>query len=212
MLAVAGGKGGCGKTTTTLGLALAAGRWGRSVLAVDADLNVPDLHRVVGLEGVPATEPPDRDRPVAAAASGDRRAPTHGPDTAAPVDPVPVPGQAGVAVLPGRPAIDPVARCERLPGLAADRDLVVLDCPAGAGRDAVAPLRAADRTIVVSTAERPSLADAAKTAAMSRAVGTPVAGAVITRADRPPSGLDALLGAPSQWPCQLSTNPCVPAG
>lgn len=49
MLAIAGGKGGCGKTTTTLGVAVALGRRGRDVLAVDADVDMPNLHALAGV-------------------------------------------------------------------------------------------------------------------------------------------------------------------
>lgn len=177
MLAVAGGKGGCGKTTTTLGLALAAGRRGRSVLAVDADVDVPDLHRVAGIAD-PLTERGPVDARADGGAGHHRRRP--------------VPDAPGVDVLPARPGADPSALEERLAGQV-DHDVVLLDCPAGAGHDAAVPLRAADRTLVVTTPRPPSLRDAAKTAAMSRAVGTPVAGAVVTRAERPPERVDRLL-------------------
>lgn len=168
MLAVAGGKGGCGKTTTALGLALVGDHRGLSVLAVDADVDVPDLHRVAG--------------------TGTEVAASHTPE------PRPVPDAPGVQVLPARPGTDPGALDERLAEWPRAHDLVLLDCPAGAGPDAAVPLRTADRTLLVTTDAPPSLRDAAKTAAMSRAVGTPIAGAVVTGADRPPKGVDGLLG------------------
>src|SRR6056297_764198 len=56
MLAVAGGKGGAGKTTTTLGLAAALGRQRRGVLAVDADREMPDLHAMAGLARTPGLD------------------------------------------------------------------------------------------------------------------------------------------------------------
>jgi septum site-determining protein MinD len=165
LVAVAGGKGGCGKTTTTLGLALAAARLGGTVLAVDADLDVPDLHRMAGVDG----------------ADG------------GPLHPRSVPGTPGAAVLPARPGADPCGLAERLPAL--DRyDLVLLDCPAGAGRDVAHPLGAADSALVVATAAPAALEDAAKTAAMARAVDATVAGAVVTGTDSPPTGTERLLG------------------
>jgi septum site-determining protein MinD len=170
VLAVAGGKGGCGKTTTTLGVALAAAREGRSVLAVDADVDVPDLHRLAGVD------PP--------AADGS--------------DPQPrqVPGEAGASVLPAGPGTDHAAVTRRLPDGGTD-DAVLLDCPAGAGPDVAHPLRAADGALVVSTPSPPALRDAAKTAAMARAVGTPVAAAAVTGTDDVPDGARRLLGTGS---------------
>ncbi|MDZ5813368.1 P-loop NTPase, partial [Halorubrum sp. AD140] len=46
MIAVAGGKGGSGKTTTTLGLARALSRRGAPVVAADADWDLPNLARL----------------------------------------------------------------------------------------------------------------------------------------------------------------------
>jgi len=178
MLAVAGGKGGCGKTTTAVGLALSAARRGQATLAVDADVDVPDLHRVAGVAG-----PPE-----------------------APARPRAVPGSNGAAVLPAAPGSDPDDLDARL-ARARRYDRVLLDCPAGAGRDAAVPLRAADRTVVVTTDDEASLRDAAKTAAMSRAVGTPVAAAVVTGRERSPGGVPSLLGAPAVEPVPTADRP-----
>lgn len=195
MLAVAGGKGGCGKTTTTLGLALASARRGRTVLAVDADVDVPDLHRLAGLD-VAAT-----DRPGDVVVSDERLAP----------EPRPVPGSPRVDVLPAGPATVPDDLEARLRA-ARGHNRVLVDCPAGAGRDAAVPLRAADRTLLVSTATDPSLRAAAKTAAMSRAVGTPVAGAVLTRCERVPAGVAELLDVGVVEPLGDVDPPLCPDG
>ncbi|WP_394350887.1 MinD/ParA family protein, partial [Halobacterium sp. CBA1126] len=66
---------------------------------------------------------------------------------------------------------------------------VVLDCPAGASEAAVRPLRAADACVVVATDGREGVEDAVKTAAMARAVGTPVRAVAVTRAADVPAGL-----------------------
>lgn len=62
MLAVTGGKGGCGKTTTTLGLAAAFARQRRRPVAVDADRDMPNLAIVanaVKLPGVAVVPNPE---------------------------------------------------------------------------------------------------------------------------------------------------------
>lgn len=175
MLAIAGGKGGTGKTTTTLALAAAYGRQRRRVLAVDADADAPNLHLVAGV---------DAGEGVRALAAG------RDPWAVA----RPAPGTPGVWVAPARPGA-PVA--DALDTLAVDENASVLvDCPAGAGPDAVAPLRAADRALLVTTPTRHAVADTVKTAAMARALDTHVAGVLVTKTDTVPDRLARAFDAP----------------
>ena len=178
MLAIAGGKGGSGKTTTALGVAGALAQRRRRPLVVDCDLDAPNLHIRAGV---------DRD-PGVGALAGD----ADGPDletTAREVTALP-----GVDVLPAGDAdgSDLAAALDRLPS---DRP-VLLDCPAGASEAAARPLRAADATVLVATLGRESVEDAVKTAAMARAVGTPPCVAAVSREPSVPDGFRAALGAP----------------
>ncbi len=175
MLAIAGGKGGCGKTTTTLGLAGALGRTRRTVLAVDADLDMPDLHLLAGVDADPNLATVETGGAVEDAA--------HPPPALSGVEVVPAPQSATTDVhLPSALA--------RLPNGA---DHVLVDCPAGAGPDAATPLRIAERALLVTTLDPASLRDTAKTAVMARTLDTNVVGCVLTRADRVPSGVERLL-------------------
>ncbi|WP_101297293.1 nucleotide-binding protein [Halegenticoccus soli] len=173
MLAIAGGKGGSGKTTTTLGLAAALDG---PTLAVDADGDMPNLHTLAEVERTPTL--------------GDARG-----DPAAVAQPYPA--DDGVSVLPAPVGgdADVSELLVRLSTSEADATVLV-DCPAGAGPDAAAPLRAADGVLLASTLCAPGLRDAAKTAAMARALGTPVRGAVLTRTRLAPDRLADLLGCP----------------
>lgn len=168
MLAIAGGKGGTGKTTTALGLARALPG---EVLVADADVDMPDLHR---LAGVPRE--PDDDE------SADALDAAHASDQSADVLVLPAPLDADVV---GQSWL---ARLDRV-----DRPVLV-DVPAGAGRDAAAPIRASDGVVLVSTMCAPAVRDTAKTAAMSRTLGTDVVGAVLTRTGIRPPGVSRLLG------------------
>lgn len=161
MLAIAGGKGGCGKTTTTLGLTLAFARQRRPCLAVDADLDMPNLHAMADLERTPH---------LGDTADAPPKAIAHSVSTG-----------SDALVLPAPPTN---ADCDLRTALERVRDIsrpVFVDCPAGAGRTAVDPLRAADRVLLVTTLQSPSLKDAAKTAAMARQLDTSVVGTVLTR-------------------------------
>jgi septum site-determining protein MinD len=86
---------------------------------------------------------------------------------------------------------------------------VVADCPAGATKAVAEPLAAADGALVVSTAERASLADATKTARMARALDTSVLGAVVTHVRSPePPGCPELDELRQQCPV-VGTVPAV---
>jgi len=166
MLAVAGGKGGCGKTTTALGLARALARQGRSPLVLDGDCDMPDLHLLADI---------DRDDGVDALARG-------APLSRVCRQPAALPGVS--VVTAGRPT--------RVgPGLRATRDWsgpVLVDCPAGIGPDATRPLREADTTLLVSTDDSQSVDDTRRTATAARELGAPPAGVLLrTTAGDPPA-------------------------
>ncbi|KAB1196158.1 MULTISPECIES: CDP-4-keto-6-deoxy-D-glucose-3-dehydrase [Haloferax] len=165
MLAIAGGKGGTGKTTTTLGLSRA---FDEEILAVDADRDMPNLHSMAGVERT----------------DDETLEPRRHPD-----DPT-------VSVLSPPPGIDDDAFERWLRTVADDNRHAVVDCPAGAGPDAATPLRVADAVVVVTQLCAPALRDAAKTAAMARALGTPVVGTVVSRARLAPGAVEELVGAP----------------
>ncbi|ODR81326.1 cell division inhibitor MinD [Haladaptatus sp. W1] len=178
MLAIAGGKGGCGKTTTTLGLAGALGRMRRSVLAADADVDMPDLHHLANVDGTPNLTAVENGEAVEIA--------THPPPTLSGVEVVPAPQSMG----------DSVHLPSALSRLADAADHVLVDCPAGAGPDAATPLRLADHVLLVTTTDPACLRDTAKTAAMARALGTTIVGVALTRTEHPPTGIERLLDGP----------------
>ncbi|MEF8883803.1 MAG: P-loop NTPase [Haloarculaceae archaeon] len=161
MLAIVGGKGGCGKTTTALGVARALAADGRRPVVVDADCSMPNLHAMADTDLRPGLCTLADGSPVDVALHPSRKYPE--------LDVLP----AGTAT--GPPDESTLARVARASGP------VVLDCPAGATEAVTAPLRVADSALVVSTAERASLVDAAKTARMASALDTTLAGSVLTR-------------------------------
>ena len=172
LLAVTGGKGGCGKTTTTLGIAAASTRAGTTTLAVDADVDMPNLHLLAGVDRTPTL---GADRPVEIA---------HESTVVPGLEIAPAP--SGVARVP---AAD-LARCRQ------NYQRVLIDCPAGAGTTAAAPLRAADAALGVTTLEPQCLEDALRTAEMARALDTPIAGVVVSRAESIPNRLATVFDAP----------------
>ncbi|WP_435093806.1 MinD/ParA family ATP-binding protein [Halorubrum sp. N11] len=183
MIAVAGGKGGSGKTTTTLGLARALSRRGAPVVAADADWDLPNLARLASASD--ADRDPAADAPTVLDAvrthrelRPDRRAPT-------------------VLSAPDKPGdAEATQAFDALADAVPDDCPTLLDCPAGASPDAAAPLRAADRCLIVTPLRRAALRDAAKTAALARRLDCPPVGGVAVRAESVPAGVSDLLGCP----------------
>lgn len=166
MLAIAGGKGGCGKTTTTLGLAGALARRGYDPLVVDGDCDMPDVHHRLGM---------GRTAGVDALADGAAL-------TEATVISEALPG---VALVTGgrRDALGTALR--QATGW---HGPVLVDCSAGTSRDALRPLRHADRAVVVSTDQPQCIEDAALTRTVARRLSAAVAGVVVRNTARDSGG------------------------
>lgn len=171
MLAVTGGKGGTGKTTTALGLAATLAERRRDPVVIDADVDMPNLHIRAGVD----------DSGLAALAAGESL-------DAAATESDRYPGVSVVGATPG-------ADLQRaLHNVRTDRP-VLLDGAAGASERAVTPLRHADRAVVVSRATPASVTDSVKSVRMSRAVRTPVLGVVLSHAAEVPPRTGETLGA-----------------
>src|ERR1041385_8812609 len=149
IIAVAGGKGGVGKSTIAVNLALALGRLGHRVTLVDADLGAANLHTMLGVLN-PTT------------GIGDFL--DHRVDTLdALKTPVAVPTLSLVSGT-SRPGPPTRARRDKLGVLSAiarlDADCVVLDVGAGSSFNVVDFVAAADHKLLVLTPQLPSLHNA----------------------------------------------------
>lgn len=180
MLAITGGKGGCGKTMTTLGLAGALARSGSHPLVVDGDCDMPDVHHETRIE---------RAGGVDAVADGDSLQDAVQYSARVP----------GVALLTA-------GRRHNLSGVLARarqwRGPVVVDCAAGGHADALRPVRHASHALVVSTDGTQCLEDANRTLAAVCEVGTEPVGVIIRTTDswtgvEPPVQAPVLASVPS---------------
>lgn len=169
VLAVVGGKGGIGTTTTALNTAVALQNRGRETVVVDADLGMTNLSAMLDVSHEP------RLHDVLAGKAPIDAAITTGPD--------------GLAVLAGDR--DLAAYAEAAPEnlevvlsqLARSYDAVVVDTGAGISREVTVPARTATACVVVTTPDDVAIGDARKMARLVDRVGGTVAGAVVTRAD-----------------------------
>jgi len=178
MIAIAGAKGGCGKTTTTLGLAGALARAGRQSLVIDTDRQLPDLHVIAGVDREPTVTSLDRD--------------THWQSIAQET-----PGETGVHVLPGPKRSENVEIDTVLEWLDAESTAVLLDCPSGAGPDVIEPIAVADAVVVVTTGSDQSLSAAQTTIDVARRLEVPVVGAIVTHCDDVPATVESRLEVPA---------------
>ncbi len=149
VIAVASGKGGVGKTSLVANLAVSFAQSGRRVLAIDGDLGLANLDIALGIQ---------RTHTLVDLFAG-----------RAEIDQILVDAAEGVRVLPACSGRYELANLEEqtrytlfsaIDTLEGRFDTVLIDTAAGIGSNAVAFAAAAQRVVVVATAEPTSLADA----------------------------------------------------
>jgi septum site-determining protein MinD len=191
--AIASGKGGVGKTTTTVNLGTALAGAGNQVVVVDADIGMANLAGFVSLGGAATTL-----HDVLA--------------DEATIDDALYRLADGISAIPSGTDLASYAAAET-EGLAdvVDRlrdrfDYVLLDVGAGVSHETVLPLGVADGVVLVSTPDPAALQDAQKTIELTERTKGTVVGLVLTRVrpDGEPSpdaiadrlGLDLLATIP----------------
>lgn len=156
VVAIASGKGGVGKTTIAVSLAIGLAHRGMKTALIDADLGLANADLMCGL------------RPTARLTEAVHRVAQGGQVTVDLVRRISMPGPAGVLVVPGM--VGPLAGAssidartavnQTLDVLARAMDVVVVDHGAGLGASVREGLAAAAFPVVVATPDPASLADA----------------------------------------------------
>lgn len=168
--AIASGKGGTGKTTTTLNLGVSLAMLGKKTIIVDADLGMANLGLLVGLEKNKTT--------LHEVLSGE-----------AEIKDAVYNGPSGLRVVPsglslnGFQKSDPDKLKQVIPVLADGMDYVLIDAPGGISKESIIPLAVADRVLLVVNPELSSIADALKTKKMAELLGKGVEGIILNRAE-----------------------------
>jgi septum site-determining protein MinD len=166
---IASGKGGTGKTTTTVNMGTSLALLGKKTIIIDADIGMANMGLLLGLERSPVTL-----HEVLSGKGNIHDAIYDGP--------------GGVKVVPcgislqGFQNSDPEKLQEVMATLIENMDFMLIDAPAGISKDGVIPLAIADKVILVVNPELSSMADALKTKVLTEMVGGTIGGAILNRA------------------------------
>ncbi|MFC6716636.1 cell division ATPase MinD [Natrialbaceae archaeon GCM10025810] len=166
--AIASGKGGVGKTTTTVNLGTALAQAGERVAIVDVDLGMANLAGFISLNADSNT--------LHDVLAGD-----------ASIEEATYELAEGIVAVPSGTDLDDYAKTspeglrEIVEHLREEFDFVFLDVGAGVSHETVLPLGLADAVLLVSTPEPASIHDSSKTLELTDRAGGAVEGLLLTR-------------------------------
>lgn len=169
VIAVTGGKGGVGKSTTTINLGVSLRMDGYSVALVDADVEMPNLVEMLGIDA----DLTIHDVLAGTAEPGDALVEI-ADDFAA------IPGDSSLA---GYGSIEPERLQFVVDRLAEHYEYVLLDTGAGLSYDDLIPMGLADEIVLVTSPDAAAIENAKRTQAFVQRLNREVRGLVVTKAD-----------------------------
>ena len=154
------GKGGVGKTTSTANIAAALAKFGKKVVAIDADVGLRNLDVIMGLENrvvYKFIDVIEKTCKLSQALVKDKRVP-------------------GLYLLPAaqtrtKDAVNPEQMVALVEEMKPDFDFILLDCPAGNEGGFKNAAAGADEALVVTTPEIPAVRDADRIIGMLESMG-----------------------------------------
>jgi|TARA_Y100000310_G_scaffold187484_1_gene187516 septum site-determining protein MinD len=166
--AVISGKGGVGKTTTTINLGTSLNYLGEDVVIVDANLTTPNVGIHLGAPIVPVTL-------------------NHVLSNQVKFEEAIYEHESGTKVMPASLSLRETEKVDykKFPELMKKvkkmTGYVLIDSAAGLGEEARAAINACDEIIIVTNPEMSAVTDALKTIKLTEEKGKPVAGVILTR-------------------------------
>ena len=177
-IGVLSGKGGTGKTTSSINLGAALNYFGKDVTIVDANLSTPNIGLHLGVPVVPIN--------LNHALSGKNHI-----TEAVYLHP------AGIKIVPAGISVDELMNVnpdklnKTVRGLDKTTDIVIVDGAAGLGKEAGSTLETVDKILIVTNPEIPAITDALKTIKVAEEFGKEVIGVILCRTK--PNNLDVSL-------------------
>lgn len=166
--AIISGKGGVGKTTSTINLGTSLNQLGEDAIIVDGNLTTPNIGIHLGAPIVPITL-------------------NHVLNNQAKIEDAIYEHESGTKIMPASLSlketkkINPKKLSEIAKKLKKITNHVLIDCAAGLGEEAKTAISAADEIIIIANPEMSSVTDALKTIKLSEEMNTPIKGLIVTR-------------------------------
>ncbi|MBU1104093.1 MAG: cell division ATPase MinD [Nanoarchaeota archaeon] len=171
LITITSGKGGVGKTTSSINLAAALNALGKEVVVVDANLTTPNVGLHLGAPIVPISL-------------------NHVLSGKAKIQDAIYEHESGTKVIPSSLSINELRRInhkklkevgKKLRKMA---DIIIYDSAAGLGEEAIAAMESADELIIITNPEIPAVTDALKTSKLIEQLGKEVKGIIVTRVSK----------------------------
>lgn len=168
LIVISSGKGGVGKTTTSVNLATALAKQKKDVILVDGNLTTPNVGLHLGLTKFPITL---NDVLKGEASLTD----------AIYIHPL------GFKLVPGSLSVRSFSEINSrklkkiFDNLKEMTDFVIVDSAAGLGNESISVLKNADEVLIVTNPELPAVTDAFKIVTLAKEIGIPVKGAVLNK-------------------------------
>ena len=163
-ISVVSGKGGVGKTTTSINLAAYLNSLGHNVLLIDANVNTPDIGLSLGAPVVPIS----LQHVLSGKNSPEDAVYTH---------------HSGIKVMPSSLSISAdIKGLAKITGkLKNNFDFIIIDSAAGLGDDVFSAIKASDECLIVTNPELPALTGALKTIKAAEGLKKQILGVLVTR-------------------------------
>ena len=166
--AIISGKGGVGKTTTTINLGTSLNKLGEDVIIIDANLTTPNIGIHLGAPIVPVTI-------------------NHVLNNQAKIEDAIYEHESGTKIMPASLSLKETEKIKYnkltdvIKKLKKITNHILIDSAAGLGEEAKSAMNACDEIIIVTNPEMSAVTDALKTIKLAEEMNKPIKGIIVTR-------------------------------